>query len=81
VTFEVDLAAPQDCLGRVGRPSPRLGVRRAWRRHRRRSRVTGPHTPVDFLAIIEWRRAEGTNGYGMLYELSGMTGEPGIADL
>jgi hypothetical protein len=41
----------------------------------------GPFTAVDFLAIIEWRRAEGTSGYGMLYDLSGMTGEPSTADL
>jgi hypothetical protein len=42
--------------------------------------VQGPFTP-DFLAVIAWRRAEGTSRYWILYELSGMPGEPSIADL
>ena len=43
--------------------------------------VDGNFTPEDFRAILEQRRADKTEGYGILCDLRGMTGEPTIDDL
>ena len=43
--------------------------------------VHGPFAPEDFRAVIERRRVDNTGGYGILYDLRGMTGEPTIVDL
>jgi hypothetical protein len=43
--------------------------------------VLGSFAPADFLAILERRRADKTEGYGILYDLRGMTSEPSVDDL
>jgi hypothetical protein len=43
--------------------------------------VEGPFTAEDFRAVIKRRHADKSEGYGILYDLRGMTGEPTTADL
>ena len=43
--------------------------------------VDGPFWTAEILAVINRQRGEGAWGYGMLYDLRGMTGKPTLADL
>lgn len=50
---------------------------------RRRVVVTmeGPFAMTEFLAVMERQRCDNSWAYGILYDLSSMTGEPTIAEL